>query len=40
MEKGTHVLQAADRDAYFAHFALGELVVCVIADLGGEVESD
>ena len=39
-EKRAHVLQAADGDAYFAHFALGEVVVGVIADLGGEIEGD
>ena len=38
LEEALHVRQGVDGDPHFAHFALGQGVVGVEADLGGQVE--
>jgi len=40
VEQRGHVLHRVDGDAHLAHFALGQCVVGVQADLGGQVERD
>ena len=40
VEQRFHVVQAADRDADFAHFTFGQLMIGVIANLRGQVKGD